>query len=178
MATRTIRLLKGSVILGTIHHLAGGKPFEVAEEIFHHLVASQSPTLQVVEVVAAEIADALVGEALQDGRQDGRQDEGDGSAAQSGTEETDTHTGEGESFEDVGEVAEVEGAPFPSPAPAASPVPSELPLASVDATVAAALVAAGWDSVEKLKTATEAELVTVKGIGISRARAILAEVGA
>ena len=86
--------------------------------------------------------------------------------------------GEGESFEDVGEVAEVEGAPFPSPAPAASPVPSELPLASVDATVAASLVAAGWDSVEKLKTATEAELVTVKGIGISRARAILAEVGA
>lgn len=174
MATRTIRLLKGSVILGTIHHLAGGKPFEVAEEIFRHLVASQSPTLQVVEVVATEIADALVGEALQDGRQD----EGDGSAAQSGTEGTDTHTGEGESFEDVGEVAEVEGAPFPSPAPAASPVPSELPLASVDATVAAALVAAGWDSVEKLKTATEAELVTVKGIGISRARAILAEVGA
>jgi DNA uptake protein ComE-like DNA-binding protein len=42
--------------------------------------------------------------------------------------------------------------------------------------VTVALVAAGWESLEKLKTATVEDLVKVPGIGKARAAAILDEV--
>ena len=86
-----------------------------------------------------------------------------------------SHTGEGET---VGDEDEEQAAPAASvPAGEAGPS-SSVPytLQALDARVTVALVAAGWESLEKLKTATVEDLVKVPGIGKARAAAILDEV--
>lgn len=170
MDSRTIRVLKGSVQLAGVLHRAG-EVFPVPEDVFQWLQGKRSPTLRFEEVGAAAPA-----QNLQDGKQDDEHDDKDVQDSQQGQDETATHTGEGEDVAGEEEVAATAGASVPAPAPAAPPAPSPLPLASVDAVVAAGLVAAGWDTVEKLKTATQTDLVKVKGIGMTRARAILDEV--
>lgn len=170
MASRTIRILKGSVTLKGVRHLAG-EVFHVPEDVFQFLQRKTSASLRVEEVRAVDPKD----EDLQDGRQ-----EPGAQGAQSGEHEneddTTTHTGEGENVAGEKDVEATAGASVPASVPSTPSAPSSLPLASVDQVVAAGLVAAGWDSVEKLKTATETDLVKVKGIGLSRARAILQEV--
>lgn len=167
MAARLVRILKGCIVLENVRHLAG-ESFPVPEDVFQWLQKKRSATLVFEEVGASHES-----QELQDGQD---QDQGQQAPDQSDDHDEDTHTGEGEDVAGEETVAATAGASVPAPAPAAPPAPSPLPLASVDAVVAAALVAAGWDSVEKLKTATETDLVKVKGIGLSRARAILAEV--
>lgn len=167
MAARTIRILKGCIFLGNVCHLAG-EIFPVPEDVFQWLQKKRSATLNFEEAeIHQEPRELQGGQGLDQGQQ---------APDQSDEHEDPTHTGEGEDVAGEEEVAATAGASVPAPAPVTPPAPSALPLASVDAVVAAALVAAGWDTVEKLKTATETDLVKVKGIGLTRARAILAEV--
>lgn len=162
-----LRILKGSIQLEKTLYLPG-EVVSVDSETLSFLqgVAESSPTLQ-FELVDAVSVPAVVS-TLEDAG-----DEQDTQEPDEGDEETPT-TGEGVQLE---EEAPVDSEPAPVSAPAA-PAAGPLGLKSVDAKVAAALHAAGFDSVEALQAATVEDLVKVQGIGKVRAEAILAEVAA
>lgn len=148
----------------------------MSEELFSWLLRKRSKVLQ-FEEVRPVVAGSTEGVDLDTG------DQGEGSATGAGETDQgdlggDTHTGEGEEL-GGGEGEENTGASVPAPASsldAPAFTTSGPVLASIDAKVSAALAAAGWDTVEKLATATVEDLVKVQGIGKVRAEAILSEV--
>ena len=162
-----LRILRGSIQVENTLHLPGGV-VSVDSETLSHLqsVANESPTLQFELVDAVSVPAASL--QLED-----EGDDTDTQAPDEGDEETPT-TGEGVQLEEEAPVVSEPAPVSASAAPAAGP----LGLKSVDAKVAAALHAAGFDSVEALQAATVSDLVKVQGIGKARAEAILAEVAA
>ena len=171
---KQVRILRGCVTVGQVK--AGpGNVVSVDEGLLSWLEKKRSAILR-FEVVEGETPDGGPDRSPSGGDVPPPPPSNDGATGDDHDEDdTDTHTGEGETVGDGDE--EQDGQAATVPAGEVSPS-SSVPytLQALDARVTGALVAAGWDTLEKLKGATVDELVKVPGIGKARAAAILDEV--
>jgi len=69
------------------------------------------------------------------------------------------------------------GIPARQPAPPKQPAPSKLDLPGVGAEIYDALINAGFDSIDKLKTASDSQLLSISGIGKGRLDSIRTALG-
>lgn len=152
---KDIRILRGSLVIGKISHIRGDiVPVEAGLLSWLESKRSSTFAFEVVDNGSTEIVE--IEKTI---------------PPEVEPEKVDIANGEGEILE-----PEIDK---PISTEIVEEVPTEetgIGLEAVDATVSAALAQAGFDSVEKLRAATEDDLVRVKGIGIARARAILSEV--
>lgn len=152
---KDIRILRGSLVIGKISHIRGDiVPVEAGLLSWLERKRSSTFAFEVVDNSSTEIVEIEKTISLE-----------------AEPEKVDIANGEGEILE-----SEIDK---PISTEIVEEVRSDetgIGLEAVDATVSAALAQAGFDSVEKLRVATEDDLVRVRGIGIARARAILSEV--
>lgn len=163
---QAIRIIRGSIKSAGAMHLPG-QVVVLSDADLERLVANPTPTL-VFELVEDVTEGSQKAEKASAKRQPVTSDDdvtkplGEmvvcGSAAGSTEEDEVAHV----------PATEVSSAP-------AAPAAGGISLPSVDEKVAAGLAAIGIDSIEKLKSATAEQLMTVKGIGKARAEAILSE---
>lgn len=171
---KQVRILRGCVIVGQVK--AGpGNVVSVDEGLFSWLLKKRSATLRFEVVGERESPDMGDPGRAPSGVVPPPPSQDDATGEDLDEDGMGSHTGEGET---VGDEDEEQAAPAASvPAGEAGPSSSvHYTLQALDARVTVALVAAGWESLEKLKTATVEDLVKVPGIGKARAAAILDEV--
>lgn len=173
---KQVRILRGCVIVGQVK--AGpGNVVSVDEGTLSWLLKKRSATLRFEVVGERESPDMGDPGRAPSGVVPPPPSQDDATGEDLDEDGMGSHTGEGETVGDEDEDEE-QAAPAASvPAGEAGPS-SSVPytLQALDARVTVALVAAGWESLEKLKTATVEDLVKVPGIGKARAAAILDEV--
>lgn len=166
---KRVRVLRGTLAVGR-ESFGPGNVVSLDAGTVAWLLRKVGPTLRLEVVEADDVQPISTGS-------EQHEDTTPPNGTENGATGSETHTGEGEDLEEGGGDEEQGGPAASVPAGEVSTSsPAPYTLQALDAQVAAALVAAGWDSVEKLKGATVEELVKVKGIGKSRAQAILDEV--
>lgn len=163
---QAIRIIRGSIKSAGAMHLPG-QVVVLSDADLERLVANPTPTFifELVEDVtegsqkAGSASSQRQTEAPSDGASKDLGEMVEGGSAAGTTEE-----------DEVAHVPATEASSAP-----AAPAAGGISLPSVDEKVAAGLAAIGIDSIEKLKSATAEQLMTVKGIGKARAEAILSE---
>ena len=165
--SKKIRILKGSVLIAGQSYTPG-KVVEVGDDLHAFLVRKRSNAMQFVTV--EEEGEILPPSGPGPSELEG-QDNGGG---EEGPESGNLTNGEGEELHDL--QPSTTSPEVVAPVASAPVAPGGLTLKAVDAPILAALAAAGFGTVEALKAATVPELVAVRGIGKSRALAILQEV--
>lgn len=187
----TIRLIRGLVEFEA-RRILPGDVFHVGKEILEHLEERKSPTLQ-FEILEGKGTKPTTKNppappttvptgSSPAGSGDGKGGEGANLPAGHGSETgDDDQDGEGDEEDQegngdgAGDGAGADSNNSQGPNGGKSPV---FGFVSIDAETEARIIAAGFDTLDKLKAAAKNKLTTIKGMGKIRAEALIQEVGA